>query len=331
VSRPAGSERAEERAGAEGSGAELHERCEIVEVGPRDGLQNESLVLDVDTRVELVVRALDAGLRRVEAASFVRADRVPQMAGAEELMSALPRRPGVRYAGLVLNLRGLERALSAGVDEVNAVVAVTDAFSGANQGVPTEQAVAAWRGIAEEAHAAGVAASVTISVAFGCPFEGEVAPSRVEEVVASVAAAHPAEVVLADTIGAAAPGQVRELVERTRVVLGREAPGASLRCHFHNTRNTGYANALAAFERGVRVLDASLGGAGGCPFAPAATGNIATEDLVFMLDRMGVETGVDLAAAIAAGRWLGAQLGTTLPSMLDRAGPFPATTAARTR
>jgi hydroxymethylglutaryl-CoA lyase len=299
------------------------QRCELVEVGPRDGLQNEAVVLDVATRAELIVRALDAGLRRVEVASFVRADRVPQMAGAEELMAALPRRPGARYIGLVLNRRGLERALDAGVDEVNAVVGATDPFSHANQAMTTAAAVASWLELAAEAGAAGVPASVTLSVAFGCPYEGEVPPARVGELVAALASAGPAELALADTIGAGVPSQVRDLVGRAQSVLAEESPATTLRCHFHNTRNAGYANALAALEAGVNVLDASLGGAGGCPFAPAATGNVATEDLVFLLGRMGIETGVDLEQAIATGRWLGEQLGRDLPSMLDRAGPFP--------
>jgi hydroxymethylglutaryl-CoA lyase len=245
------------------------------------------------------------------------------MAGAEEMMAALPRRDGVSYSGLVLNRRGLERAVAAGVDEVNAVVCATDAFSTANQRMTTEQSVTAWRQIAADAHAAGIPASVTISVAFGCPFEGEVEPSKVEYLVAAVAELQPAEVGLADTIGCGVPSQVRDLVARAGAVLRREAPQARLRCHFHNTRNTGYANAVAAFESGVGVLDASIGGAGGCPFAPAATGNVSTEDLVYLLSRMGVDTGIDLEAAITAGRWLGERLGSPLPSLLGRAGPFP--------
>ncbi len=297
--------------------------CEVVEVGPRDGLQNERVALDIPTRVALVEHAVAAGVRRVEVASFVRGDLVPQMSGAEELLAALPRRAGVSYAGLVLNVRGVERALAAGVDEINAVVAATDAFSMANQGMTTARAIEVWRVVAAEAADAGVPASVTVSVAFGCPFVGDVDPEHLERVVEAVAEAEPAEVVLADTIGAAVPTQVRDLIARSAKLLARETRATRLRCHFHNTRNTGYVNALAAFESGVRVLDASIGGAGGCPFAPAATGNIATEDLVFLLERMGVETGIDLERVIEAGHWLGEQLGSVLPSMLGRAGPFP--------
>ena len=301
---------------------DLPDRCEIVEVGPRDGLQNEARTLDVATRAGLVERAVRAGLRRIEVASFVRPDLVPQMAGAEELLAVLPR-PSASYIGLVLNSRGLERALAAGVDEINAVVAATDAFSRANQNMPVAAAVEAWEAVAARARRAGIPATVTVSVAFGCPFEGEVPPERVVSIVAAVAAAGPVEVALADTIGAGVPSQVRQLVAMSSEALRSEAPGCRLRCHFHNTRNTGYANALAALEAGVGVLDASLGGAGGCPFAPSATGNIATEDLVYLLERMGVSTGVDLDEAIATGHWLGEQLGWQLPSMLGRAGPFP--------
>lgn len=296
---------------------------EIVEVGPRDGLQNEPVALGAAVRAELVTRASAAGLRRIEAVSFVREDLVPQMAGAEQVMSLLPRGGTARYIGLVLNGRGLERALSCGVDEINAVVAASDSFALRNQGMDVRATIEAWHAVASVAATAGTPASVTISTAFGCPFEGEVDPGRVEDVVRLVAEVKPDEVALADTIGVASPAQVRDLVGRARRVLAEVAPDARLRCHFHNTRNTGYANAAAAVEAGVTVLDASLGGAGGCPFAPAATGNIATEDLVYLLERMGVRTGVDLDAAIEAGRWLGDRLGHRLPSMLGRAGPFP--------
>jgi hydroxymethylglutaryl-CoA lyase len=286
-------------------------------------LQNEPQVLDIATRLGLVERAVEAGLRRIEVVSFVRDDLVPQMAGAEEMLAKLPRRDDVRLGGLVLNLRGVERAVTAGIDEINAVVCATDAFSLANQRMTTAKAIEVWHGIAERAGSAGIPASVTLSVAFGCPFEGEVDAARVEELVAALVSCGPAELALADTIGCGVPSQVRDLLARSAAVLERESPHTKLRCHFHNTRNTGYANALAAFEAGVAVLDASLGGAGGCPFAPAATGNISTEDLVYLLGRMGVETGVDLEAAIEAGKWLGDQLGKPLPSMLGRAGPFP--------
>jgi hydroxymethylglutaryl-CoA lyase len=293
----------------------------VVEVSPRDGLQNESTLLPTATKVALIERCLDAGIRRIEAVSFVHAGRVPAMADAEAVMAAVPRRDGVSYIGLVLNQRGLERALAAGVDEVNAVVVTTETFSRRNQGVSVTEALRAWAGIARDAHAAGVRASVTVSAAFGCPFEGEVAPRTVLEVVRRAADAGPDEVALADTIGVAVPTHVRRLVSATRAITGR----VPLRAHFHNTRNTGYANALAAAEAGVTVLDASAGGIGGCPFAPAATGNIATEDLLYALHRSGYQTGVDQTALAATGTWICGELGKDhVPAMLGRAGPFPA-------
>jgi hydroxymethylglutaryl-CoA lyase len=294
----------------------------VVEVSPRDGLQNESTLLPTETKVALIERCVNAGIRRIEAVSFVHPGRVPAMADAEAVMAAVPRRDGVSYIGLVLNRRGLERALAAGVDEVNAVVFTTETFSRRNQGVSVAEALRAWEGIARDAHAAGVRASVTVSAAFGCPFEGEVAAETVLEVVRRATDAGPDEIALADTIGVAVPIHVRALVSATRAVTA-EVP---LRAHFHNTRNTGYANALAAAEAGVSVLDASAGGIGGCPFAPAATGNIATEDLLYALHRSGYQTGVDTTALAATGTWICGELGKDhVPAMLGRAGPFPAT------
>jgi len=301
-------------------GAERPGDVEIVEVAPRDGLQNEAVTLSVASRVELVARCVAAGVRRIEAVSFVNPARVPQMAGAEEVMAALPRVPGVSYIGLVLNRRGLERALAAGVDEVNAVVIASETFSQRNQGASIEEAIATWEDVARDAHAAGIRASVTISASFGCPFEGEVPAERVVDIARRVAAAGPDEIALADTIGVGVPVQVVELVRATRAV----APDVPLRAHFHNTRNTGYANALAAVDAGVAVLDASAGGIGGCPFAPNATGNIATEDLLYALHRSGRRTGVDLTRLAAVGTWLGRELGKDqVPALLGRAGPFP--------
>ena len=297
---------------------------EIVEVGPRDGLQNEPGVLPTHTKIELIQRLLAAGVRRLEAASFVNPKKVPQMADAEEVLKALPRVADVVYIGLVLNRRGFERALAAGCGEIGMVVVASDAFNRRNQGVSTDESVAAWLDIAAAAHAAGVRVQVTVSSAFGCPFEGEIAPERVVELARRVAEGGPHELALADTIGAAVPSQVTELVGRVRAAL----PGLPLRCHFHNTRNTGIANAYAALEAGVGVLDASLGGIGGCPFAPAATGNIATEDLLYMLERMGVQTGIDLGSLIETSRWLQAKMGRPAPGMLAKAGPFPRPTAA---
>jgi hydroxymethylglutaryl-CoA lyase len=297
----------------------LPRSVQIVEVGPRDGLQNESTLLPCATKVEFINRAIAAGIRRIEVASFVNPKRVPQMADAEEVLAALPRRDDVSYIGLVLNRRGFERAQAAGCNEIGMAVVVSETFNQRNQGASVSESVAAWHEIAALAHAAGIRAQVTLSAAFGCPFEGEVAVERVVELARRVAEARPFEIALADTIGAGVPSQVSELVGRVREAL----PGIPLRCHFHNTRNTGIANAYAAIAAGVRVLDASLGGIGGCPFAPAATGNIPTEDLVYMLTRMGIATGVDLDALLATGRWLQEQLGRPVPGMLIKAGGFP--------
>jgi len=298
----------------------LRRHIEIVEVGPRDGLQNEPEVLPLAVKREFIERAVGCGIRRIEVASFVNPKRVPQMADADELVRSLPRHPGVRYVGLVLNRRGFERALAAGCDEIGMVVLATDTFNRRNQGVSQAESIAAWLDIARAAKAAGVRAQVTISAAFGCPFEGEVAPGEVVALAGSLAAGDPFELAIADTIGAGVPSQVTDLVGRLREAL----PGMRLRCHFHNTRNTGIANAFAAVEAGVEVLDASIGGIGGCPFAPAATGNIPTEDLLYMLDRMGVETGVDLERTIATARWLEESFGRKVPGLLTKAGTFPA-------
>jgi hydroxymethylglutaryl-CoA lyase len=292
---------------------------QLVEVGPRDGLQNESKVLPIPTRREFVERAIRAGLRRLEVAAFVRPDRVPQMAGAEELLAALPRSPDVSYIGLVMNKKGFDRAAQARVDEINVVVLCTDTFGLRNQGTTKDEAVAVWSELAALAHSAGIAASVTLSAAFGCPFEGLVPAADVYELVERVAASGPAEIALADTIGAGVPTQVFELVSGVAELV----PHTPIRCHFHNTRNTGYANVVAALQAGATVFDSSLGGIGGCPFAPNATGNVATEDLVYALSRMGVDTGVSLDAAIDAGRWVAGELEIQVPGLVGRASPFP--------
>jgi hydroxymethylglutaryl-CoA lyase len=293
---------------------------EIVEVGPRDGLQNEPGQLPLATRREFIERLVGAGFRRIEVASFVNPKRVPQMADADELVRSLPRHGGVRYVGLVLNRRGFDRALAAGCDEVGMVVVASDTFNRRNQGVSTAESVAAWLEIARAATAAGIRAQVTLSAAFGCPFEGEVAPERVVALAREVAAGDPVEIAIADSIGAGVPAQVTDLVGRLREAL----PGMRLRCHFHNTRNTGIANAWAAVEAGVETLDSSLGGIGGCPFAPAATGNIPTEDLLYMLSRMRIDTGIDLDRALDTARWLEERLGRRIPGLLTKAGRFPA-------
>lgn len=293
---------------------------EIVEMAPRDGLQNEATLLSTADKVELVERAVAAGARRIEVTSFVNPARVPQMADADEVMAAVPRRPGLRYAGLVMNERGLERALAAEVDEVDVVVVATDTFCRRNQGVSTAEAADLATTMVARARDAGVSSTVTVAAAFGCPFEGEVSEERVREVLLRVADAGPDEVALADTIGVAVPSQVSARLALAAEVLGPEVP---LRLHLHDTRHTGVANAVAAHAAGVRALDASIGGAGGCPFAPNATGNVATEDLVYLFDRMGVGTGLDLAATTETTRWLEERLGKRLPGALLRAGGFP--------
>jgi hydroxymethylglutaryl-CoA lyase len=276
-------------------------------------------------KVEFIRRALAAGIRRVEVASFVNPKKVPQMADAEEVLGALgPPPPGVHFIGLVLNRKGLDRAIAAGCNEVGMAVVASDTFNRRNQGVSTEESVAAWLEIARAAEAAGVRPQVTVSAAFGCPFEGEIAVERVVEVARRVAEARPFEISLADTIGVGVPTQVIEIVSRVREAV----PGIRLRCHFHNTRNTGFANVYAALQAGVHTFDASLGGIGGCPFAPAATGNIATEDLLYLLHRAGYSTGVSLDAAIETAKWLQEQLGRTVPGMLAKAGGFPGAAAA---
>ena len=294
-------------------------RLELVEVGPRDGLQNESAVLSTEAKVAFIERSIAAGMRRIEAVSFVHPKLVPQMADAEAVMAAVPRDRDVSYIGLVLNRRGLDRAIAAGVDEVNVVVVATETFSRRNQNVGVADALAAWADIAERARAAGLRTTVTIAAAFGCPFEGEVPPETVVDVVRRAATAEPDEIALADTIGVGTPEQVGLLLD----AVGSVAPGIPLRCHFHNTRNTGYANALAAVGSGVAALDASAGGIGGCPFAPNATGNIATEDLLYSLDRMRITTDVSLPSVIDTGLWVGDQLGRQVPALLGRAGIFP--------
>jgi isopropylmalate/homocitrate/citramalate synthase len=294
----------------------------IVEVSPRDGLQNESVILSTAAKVELVTRLVDAGARRVEAVSFAHPKLVPAMADAEAVMAQVPRRDGVSYAGLVLNRRGLDRALATGVDEVNVVVGVTDAFSVRNQNMPTAEAMRQAVEVVDGARAAGLFTTLTLSVAFGCPFSGEVDPGQVVALAAEAARAGVDEIALGDTIGVGVPSQVRELTRRIRDEVGDRPP---LRYHFHNTRNTGFANAFAAVLDGVEVLDASAGGIGGCPFAPKATGNIATDDLVYLLERMGVPTGYDLAALLPTAAFLSEQLGHQVPALLPRAGVFPGT------
>jgi hydroxymethylglutaryl-CoA lyase len=298
---------------------------EIVEVGPRDGLQSEPGVMATAAKIEFIERLVAAGVRRLEVTSFVNPKRVPQMADAEQVLAGLAKRADVHYVGLVLNRKGFDRALAAGCNEVGMAVVASDTFNRRNQGVGTEESIAAWLEIAGAARAAGIRAQVTVSAAFGCPFEGEMPVKRVVEVAQRCAEAGPFEIALADTIGVGVPAQVTELVGAVRAAIPREI---RLRAHFHNTRNTGLANAYAAVQAGVATLDASAGGIGGCPFAPAATGNIPTEDLVYMLERSGVSTGIDLDALIATGKWLQETLGRPVPGMLVKAGSFPRHEAA---
>jgi isopropylmalate/homocitrate/citramalate synthase len=293
-------------------------RVTVYDVGPRDGLQNEPEILDVVTRAELVRRLAAAGVSGIEVASFVDPRRVPQMAHAEEVVAAVGEAQGVVRAGLCLNERGYERLASTGLDEVRFAFGVTESFNERNQGAAVAESVGTAGRIVTRAREDGRRSAVTLSVAFGCPFEGEVDPERVLELAAQVVQSGPDTIVLADTIGVAVPGAVRTLISSV-ASLGIPVGG-----HFHNTRNTGYANALAALEAGATVLDASVGGLGGCPFAPNATGNIATEDLVYALHREGIATGIALEELIEVAAWLAETLGRRLDGQLYRAGSFPA-------
>jgi hydroxymethylglutaryl-CoA lyase len=292
---------------------------EIIEVSPRDGIQNEKTLLSTDTKLELIARAVAAGARRAEVTSFVNPKRVPQMADADELVPRLPKGSGLTSIGLIMNERGFERARAAGVDEVNFVIVASETFNMRNQGVPVAATLAEWAKVSALAHQAGIRAGITIGATFGCPFEGEVAVGRVVELAVKVAEHKPHEVALADTIGCAAPSDITRKVG----AVAKAISGMPLRLHLHNTRNTGLANAVAGIEAGARRFDSSIGGVGGCPFAPAATGNIPTEDLVYMLDRMGIHTGLDAEKLIETAKWLGQQLGINPPGMLHKAGMFP--------
>jgi hydroxymethylglutaryl-CoA lyase len=296
----------------------MREHVTIVEVSPRDGLQNEDRILSTDAKLDLIRRCVDAGATRVEAVSFVHPDRVPQMADADQVMAGVERQEGVSYAGLVLNERGFDRAVAAGVDEVNYVIVATDTFGQRNQGTTTAEAIEIWSRIAERARDAGLFTTVTIGAAFGCPFEGEVSVERVADIVRALADCVQ-EIALADTIGVAAPDDVVRKLD----ALSEIASDVQRRCHLHNTRNTGLANAYAAVTAGVDALDTSLGGVGGCPFSPNATGNIPTEDVVYMFHRMGIATGLDLDRLLPSVSWLADQLGKPVPGLLSKAGAFP--------
>ena len=292
---------------------------EMVEVGPRDGLQNESVLFTTPQKLELIGRALDAGVRRIEATSFVNPKLVPQMADADAVAAGMPRREGVIFIGLVLNKRGALRAIEAGMDELGAVCAASDGFAVRNQGTTSDASLAMCCEVVRLARAHGRRAQITISTAFGCPFDGEVDPLRVVEMARAAAAVGPVEVAIADTIGVASPGEVASLVARVAAVI-KPLP---VRVHFHNTRNTGLANVWAAVQAGAQIVDASMGGIGGCPFAPRATGNVPTEDVAYMLERSGYHTGLDLDRLIGSARWLAGAMGRDVPGMLSRAGAFP--------
>ena len=290
----------------------------ICDVGPRDGLQNDPKVLAPEVRTELVNRLAGAGLPRIEAVSFVSPARVPQMAGAEEVVAAIERREGVIYAGLVLNEKGYVRlAQTSGLDEAHYAFAATETFNRRNQNASVEESIEAGKRIVARAHADGLRATVTIGVAFGCPFEGKVDSDRVLRIAAELAEAEADEIVFADTVGVAVPRMVKGLVSKATAMQMKPVG-----VHLHNTRNTGFANAFAAVEAGAAVLDASVGGVGGCPFAPRATGNICTEDLVYLLHGEGIETGIDLEAVIGVAEWLEGVLGRQLEGQVYRAGAF---------
>jgi hydroxymethylglutaryl-CoA lyase len=295
-------------------------KVEMVEVGPRDGLQNEAAIVSTADKLALIRRAIDYGVRRIEVTSFVNPKKVPQLADAEELVALLPERDDVTYVGLVLNRRGAERALATGrIDELGAVCVTSDTFGIRNQGQSSDESLAAAMEIVALAKAEGRSGQITIATAFGCPFEGKVAIDRVVEMAKRAADASPREIALADTIGVGVPAQVSEMVGRVREAVG-DLP---VRVHFHNTRGTGIANLWAAVNEGAATVDASLGGLGGCPFAPGAAGNVATEDVIYMLERSGIQTGIRLPQVVEAAGWLAGVMDRPLPAMVSKAPAFP--------
>jgi hydroxymethylglutaryl-CoA lyase len=293
---------------------------EFVEVGPRDGLQNEKTLIATTDKLALILRAIDAGARRIEVTSFVNPNKVPQMADADEVCAALPDRDDVTYIGLVMNARGAERAIATRkIKQLGAVSVASDQFAMANQGQTSDGSVQAASEIIRMAQAAGLTGQVTIAASFGCPFEGEVAEDRIVAMAAKLAEAGPVEIALADTIGVANPAHVTRLVERVAQVIG----SIPVRVHFHNTRGSGLANVWAAIEAGATRVDGAIGGLGGCPFAPGAAGNVCSEDVVYMLERAGIKTGMNLAKLIEASQWLGTVMNKQLPGMVARAPTFP--------
>jgi hydroxymethylglutaryl-CoA lyase len=298
----------------------MPQSIEFVEVGPRDGLQNEAVLVSTADKLALIERTIAAGARRIEVTSFVNLKRVPQMADAEQVCAGLPDRSDVSFIGLVMNVRGAERALvTRRIDQLGAVAVATDTFAMANQGQSSDESVEAAKAIITLARAEGRTAQCTIAASFGCPFEGEVAEDRIIAMAVAIAVAGPVEIALADTIGVANPAHVARLVMRVREAISP----LPVRVHFHNTRNTGLANVWSAIGAGAQVVDASLGGLGGCPFAPGAAGNVPSEDVVYMLERAGIGTGIDLERLIETSEWLSSRMGRKLPGMVAQSPRFP--------
>ena len=294
-------------------------KISILEVGPRDGLQSEPEILPTEVKKEFITRTIDAGIKQIEVTSFVHPKKVPQMADAEKLVESLPENDDVTYIGLIMNQRGFERARDCGIDEVGMVIVSTDTYNMKNQNVVTQESIDNWLSIAAEAKSAGIRTSVVIACSFGCPYEGEIDPEHIASIAEQILEGNPDVLGLADSVGVAVPSQIK----KTFSLIKELAPSIPLRTHLHNTRNTGLANAAAAVEAGVSIIDASTGGIGGCPFAPRATGNIPTDDLLYMLDRSGIETGVDLRQVVKTTDWLEEQLGRAVPAMVPKAGIFP--------
>jgi hydroxymethylglutaryl-CoA lyase len=294
-------------------------KISILEVGPRDGLQSEPEILPTEVKKEFITRTIDAGIKQIEVTSFVHPKKVPQMADAEKLVESLPENDDVTYIGLIMNQRGFERARDCGIDEVGMVIVSTDTYNMKNQNVVTQESIDNWLSIAAEAKSAGIRTSVVIACSFGCPYEGEIDPEHIASIAEQILEGKPDVLGLADSVGVAVPSQIK----KTFSLIKELAPSIPLRTHLHNTRNTGLANAAAAVEAGVSIIDASTGGIGGCPFAPRATGNIPTDDLLYMLDRSGIETGVDLRQVVKTTDWLEEQLGRAVPAMVPKAGIFP--------
>lgn len=297
----------------------MNNSVEIVDVGPRDGIQSQPILLDTETKLEFIGRLIEAGAKRIEVVSFVNPKRVPQMSDADEIVARLPRRDDVKFIGLVLNRRGYERAAASGIDQINCTTVASETFCQRNQGASIDDMTRTIAAIVREARAANLFCGVTIGASFGCPFEGEVDPRRVATMAQQFADLGVDEIALADTIGVAVPSDVGRLLDLVSPVVA-DIP---LRVHFHNTRNTGIANVYAAIQGGVRIIDASCGGVGGCPFAPGATGNVATEDILYLLHRMGFATGISIQKIIETAKWLEGPLGAVMPAMVSRAGVFP--------